>query len=186
MREWLETPMGTRPQDAPQGGGIQGFLRRFGTGFQQGLIPSRGQALMRGLNPGAYLAGGLWEGFGDAFRGLGSRSGAPLPSWMNPNFVGPDPSATPSSLPAGYVPPDFSGLTPQQAENNLYGQGSGMMRGPQSPTRGVGTRGGEVMARGQAARDMVESMRGGGAQNQRNLAAQARNAMREMFRDSER
>lgn len=185
MREWFNTPLGNRPADAPRGGGLQGFFRRFGTGFQQGLIPTRGQALMRGLNPGAYLAGGLWEGLGDAFRGLGSRPGAPLPQWMNPGFPGADALNAGPPRPA-YTLPDFSGLLPPgQGPNDLYGQGQGMMRAPPPmPTRGVGTRGGEVVARGQAARDFVGGLRD--SMNQQNLQNQARNAMENMFRGSER
>lgn len=182
LRSWGNEPA-FRPDvpDAPSG---SGGWARFWRGFQQGINPTRQEALLRGPSLPAYIAGGLQEGIGDWWRGRPSRAGSPLPEWMSPNFMGPDPSARPNPMGSGYVPPDFSGLVPQQGNNDLYGQGQGMMRAPPpAPTRGVGTRGGEVVARGQAARDFVEGYRN--SLNQQMMQQQARNAMQNMFRGSE-
>lgn len=192
MREFGNQPL-FRP-DIPDAASGAGGWNRFWTGFRQGINPSRAEALARGPNLGAYAIGGLSEGLQDWWRGSGIRQrmmgngqGAPLPSWMNPGFPGADALNAGPPRPA-YTLPDFSGLMPPgQEPNDLYGRGQGMMRAPSAPvmpTRGVGTRGGEVVARGQAARDFVGGLRD--SMNQQNLQNQARNAMENMFRGSER
>lgn len=148
---------------------------------------SRGEAIFGLLNPQAFLLRQGAEAAGRGLSGLFRRnpSGAPLPEWMNPGFPGADALNAGPPAPA-YTLPDFSGLMPPgQGPNDLYGQGQGMMRNPPPmPTRGVGTRGGEVVARGKAARDFVGGFRD--SMNQQNMQRQARNAMENMFRGSER
>lgn len=92
-----------------------------------------------------------------AGRFFGSGQGAPLPGWMEGANLGP-----PRELgfpDQGYTPPDFSGLTPRQGENNLYGQGQGMMRASRGQRSGVGTRGGHTMASDAAAQQTVSGWR---------------------------
>lgn len=150
---------------------------------------SRGEVIFGLMNPQMFLmqqgAEGLGRGLSNLFRR--SQSGQPLPSWMARGYPGADALNAGPPRPA-YTLPDFSGLMPpSQGPNDLYGQGQGMMRAPSAPvmpTRGVGTRGGEVVARGQAAQNFVGGLRD--SMNQQNLQNQARNAMENMFRGSER
>lgn len=161
--QWLNTPVFREPTDAPNLGGFRGFLNRFGTGFRQGVMPTRAQLLTRGLNPFAYGVGGLAEGLGDAVRGsawvqnlFGPRStpGGQLPSWMQPGAPMP-----PQQAPAPYQPNWPGAGTWPGSGNPYYGSGQGMLR-PRSPYNGNrgGTQG-TTIATGRAAQDMYEGMR---------------------------
>lgn len=103
----------------------------------------------------------------------GSREGAPLPGWMEGNNLGP-PRELGFAPTEGYTPPDFSGLMPRQGENNLYGQGQGMMRAPRQGQRsGVGVGGGRTIATGDAAQGMFAGMRNASQQQMMNEAQRA-------------
>lgn len=170
LRDWLVRDIFREPADAPQGGGGRGFLNRFGTGFRQGIMPNNQQLLTRGVNPLAYLFGGLLEGGRDAVTGSNwwqstFNRGSQLPSWMQYPSAGPLPQNPYQANWPG------AGTWPGQdtaQENPYYGQGQGMMRMPggQRPTRRPGVGGGSTIAQGQAAQDMFEGMREGARQSQ--------------------
>jgi hypothetical protein len=172
MRGWLKTPIGNRPPDAPSGGGGRGALDRFARGFQQGLIPTRGQAIVRGINPAAYLLGGIVEGVGDAVRGSGwfqrFRNRPPTPGGAETFGLGPD-------------------QAPAEVLDNFAWVDGGIRNGSSVPSRTpptpqgnrVGAGRGTTIAQGPAAQAMFEGMRA--AANESMMRSQVRNAMSHMF-----
>ena len=100
-------------------------------------------------------------GTSNPFSGLSqlfqrSPQGQPLPAWMMPG------APMPQRPPAPSWNPNYFWNQPQQ-ENNLYGQGQGMMR-PPAPQADRGT---ATLARGQAAVDYARAL----AQSQQGLNA---------------
>jgi len=182
VRQFANTPVFREPVDAPQGGGFSGGLSRFARGFQQGVLPNRGQVVTRGLNPMAYLFGGIGEGLGDAVRGSswwqrlsGGSQGAPLPRWMQPG------------APMGEAPPAPQWRVPQFGEQqgqgeSLEGRGPSYGIMPTAPQRGyqgnrAGTRG-TTIAEGQDAQDMAQGFQDAArAEYMQSLQRQFRNRM---------
>lgn len=108
------------------------------------------------------------DGLGSRIRGIFQPGGQPLPGWMQPGA--PQQPQTPQGVD---VQVNMPGVQPQ-------GQGP-LMRYQSPPQHRPGPGGGRTIAQGESARRMVEGMR----DNTRNAQNQARNAMRNMFRDAE-
>lgn len=109
-----------------------------------------------------------------------NRPGAPLPDFLRPGqpidpyvYEGPGSPGWDPSIPGT-----------ERAPQNGQGPLMSHQRPPEPPRRAPGAGNGQTIASGRAAQDMVGGMRAG--MNEANSRAQARNAMEQMFRGSER